>query len=49
VKGTDLIAVGFNPGPKMGQVLTALEDWWVANDFTPTRQDLLARVGRYKD
>jgi poly(A) polymerase len=49
VTGTDLIAVGLHPGPKMGQVLSALEDWWVANDFTPTRQDLLARVGRYKD
>lgn len=49
VKGTDLIGVGMHPGPHMGQVLSALEDWWVANDFTPTRQDLLARVGRYKD
>jgi poly(A) polymerase len=49
VKGTDLIGVGLHPGPKMGQILSALEDWWVANDFTPTRQDLMARVGRYKD
>jgi poly(A) polymerase len=49
VKGTDLIGVGMHPGPKMGQVLSALEDWWVANDFTPTRQDLMARVGRYRD
>ena len=49
VKGTDLIGVGLHPGPKMGQILSALEDWWVANDFTPTRHDLMARVGRYKD
>jgi poly(A) polymerase len=49
VKGTDLIGVGLHPGPKMGQILSALEDWWVANDFTPTRQDLMARVGRYRD
>jgi poly(A) polymerase len=49
VKGTDLIGVGMLPGPKMGQVLSALEDWWVANDFRPTRHDLLSRVGRYKD
>ena len=49
VKGTDLIGIGLHPGPKMGQVLSALEDWWVANDFTPTRQDLMARVSRYID
>jgi poly(A) polymerase len=49
VKGTDLIGVGLHPGPKMGQVLSALEDWWVANDFKPTRQDLMARVNRYTD
>jgi poly(A) polymerase len=49
VTGTDLIGLGLHPGPKMGQILTALEDWWVANDFAPTRQDLMARVGRYKD
>jgi poly(A) polymerase len=49
VKGTDLIGVGLHPGPKMGQILSALEDWWVANDFKPTRQELMARVGRYKD
>jgi poly(A) polymerase len=49
VNGTDLIGVGLHPGPKMGQVLSSLEDWWVANDFKPTRQDLMARVGRYKD
>jgi poly(A) polymerase len=49
VKGTDLIGVGLHPGPKMGQILSALEDWWVANDFTPTRQDLMARVSRYRD
>ncbi len=49
VKGADLIAAGMHPGPQMGQVLSALEDWWVANDFTPTRIDLLARMGRYRD
>jgi poly(A) polymerase len=49
VKGADIVAAGFAPGPKVGQVLSALEDWWVASDFAPTKNDLLARVGRYKD
>jgi poly(A) polymerase len=45
--GADVLAAGFAPGPQVGQVLAALEDWWVASDFVPTRDDLLARMGRY--
>jgi poly(A) polymerase len=45
--GADVLAAGLAPGPKVGQVLSALEDWWVASDFVPTRDDLLARMGRY--
>jgi hypothetical protein len=30
-------------------VLAALEDWWVACDFQPSKDDLLARLGRYKN
>ena len=48
LKGADLLSAGFAAGPKMGQVLVALEDWWVASDFQPSKDDLLARVGRYK-
>jgi poly(A) polymerase len=49
VNGDDLLASGFASGPKLGHVLTLLEDWWIANDFAPTKDDLVARVGRYKD
>ncbi len=49
VKGSDLIEAGFSPGPQIGQCLAALEDWWVASDFTSTRADLLGRSVRYKD
>jgi poly(A) polymerase len=49
VKGADILAAGFAPGPKVGRVLAALEDWWVASDFQPSKDDLLARLGRYKD
>jgi poly(A) polymerase len=49
VKGSDVIAAGVVAGPKVGHVLAALEDWWVASDFVPAREDLLARIGRYKD
>jgi poly(A) polymerase len=49
LKGGDLVSAGIASGPKLGQVLAALEDWWVASDFMPSKQDLLARMGRYKD
>ena len=49
VNGAALLAAGFPAGPKLGQALAALEDWWVASDFKPGRDDLLARATRYKD
>jgi poly(A) polymerase len=44
VTGKDLIATGVSPGPDMGEKLQALEDWWMASDFAPTREDLLKRI-----
>lgn len=49
VTGAALLSAGFAAGPKLGQVLEALEDWWVANDFKPGQDDLLARAARYKE
>lgn len=46
--GADLKANGFMPGPAMGQALRGLEDWWVASDFKPGKDDLLQRAQRYK-
>jgi poly(A) polymerase len=44
VKGEDLVARGIAPGPRVGKLLGALEDWWVASDFAPRRKALLARL-----
>ena len=44
VNGKDAIAAGLKPGPKMGATLRQLEDWWVARDFAPTRDELLRRI-----
>jgi poly(A) polymerase len=44
VNGADLKSIGLAPGPAMGETLRRLEDWWVASDFKPTREDLLARA-----
>ncbi len=44
VTGADLIALGFKPGIALGRVLGRLEADWIAEDFAPTRDDLLARA-----
>lgn len=44
VRGEDLVQRGIAPGPEIGRLLAALEDWWVANDFAPDREALLARL-----
>ena len=44
VSGRDLIAAGMSPGPDMGTALKRLEDWWVASDFKPGKDELLKRL-----
>jgi len=46
VTGHDLIAAGVSPGPEIGVMLRTLEDWWVASDFQPSRDELLKRLNR---
>jgi poly(A) polymerase len=45
VSGRDLVAAGLTPGPQIGETLRQLEDWWVASDFKPDRESLMARTG----
>lgn len=40
----DLLSHGVDRGPALGEMLRAAEAHWVAHDFTPSRQDLLAFV-----
>ena len=44
VSGRDLLAAGMSPGPEIGVMLSKLEDWWVASDFQPSRDELLKRL-----
>ena len=46
VSGHDLIATGLKPGPEIGAALQRLEDWWVASDFKPGKDDMLNRLGQ---
>lgn len=42
--GGDVIALGVAKGPRVGELLRAVEDWWVERDFAPGREDCLARL-----
>jgi poly(A) polymerase len=44
VKGRDLLEAGFVSGPELGAMLQHLEDWWIASDFKPGKDDLLERA-----
>ncbi len=41
LKGRDLLALGLSPGPRIGELMAALEAWWIEQDFTPDRQACL--------
>lgn len=44
LSGQDLLARGFKPGPELGHELAQLEDWWIASDFTESKDALLRRL-----
>ena len=35
LKGEDVMAMGLPPGPRVGEILHAVEAWWVAQNFVP--------------
>jgi len=49
IKGADLVAAGIKPGPGIGRTLSELEDWWVAAGFKPGKDELIARLGQFKN
>ncbi len=44
VTGHDLLDLGFPSGPDLGRELKRLEDYWIASDFTSTKEDLLESI-----
>ena len=43
VGGSDVLALGID-GPQVGEILRALETWWIDNDFPMEREVVLARL-----
>jgi poly(A) polymerase len=46
VSGGDALKMGLAPGPRVGVLISAVEDWWVAGDFTADRAACLAELRR---
>jgi poly(A) polymerase len=46
VNGGDLLRMGLAPGPRIGALISAVEDWWVAGDFEADRAACLAELQR---
>ncbi len=46
LRGRDLVGKGIAAGPQVGDLLDALESWWIARDFKPDRRELLIRAQR---
>ncbi len=44
VKGADALALGISAGPEVGEILEAVETWWINEDFTPTRAECLEKM-----
>jgi poly(A) polymerase len=44
IAGRDVTALGLPPGPRVGQLLGAVHDWWEAGDFTADRAACLAHL-----
>ena len=42
--GADMIGLGVESGPRMGEILAAVESWWIDENFAPTRAACLDRA-----
>lgn len=46
VSGGDALKLGLKPGPKVGALIEAVEQWWIEGDFTADRDACLAELQR---
>jgi len=46
ISGGDALKLGLKPGPRVGALIEAVEQWWIAGDFTADRAACLAELER---
>ncbi len=44
LRGEDLLALGLSPGPRIGKILHAVENWWMAQNFVPDQAACLQQA-----
>jgi poly(A) polymerase len=44
ISGADVLALGMEPGPRVGAILRALENWWIAGSFAAEEGALRAQL-----
>lgn len=44
LRGRDVLDIGVPPGPRVGELLAAVEAWWIEGDFAAGRAECLARL-----
>ncbi len=44
INGGDVMAIGIGQGSRVGELLAQIENWWIAGDFTATRDECLSRL-----
>lgn len=46
LQGADILKLGVAPGPQVGELLRAVEEWWIERDFHPARAECLDEAKR---
>lgn len=46
LRGQDILEHGVSPGPDVGAILRAVENWWIEQAFAPDREACLAELRR---
>ena len=44
VRGSDVLALGVDRGPAVGQLVGQVEEWWIEEDFRPDRAACLEKL-----
>jgi poly(A) polymerase len=47
IRGEDIVQLGVPMGPRVGEILRSVEQWWIAGDFRAERDICLAQARRY--
>jgi poly(A) polymerase len=47
IKGEDIVKRGAPPGPRVGEILREVEEWWIKGDFRADRAACLGQIEQY--